>query len=64
MENTGNKFQDLFNLSSTLSSFKKKDDIKTIDYEYQKGKNECTFKPDRSATKNKYNSNRSSFANS
>lgn len=42
MPNTGNKFNDLFELSKKIKPLKSKD--KNLDeFEYEKGKDECTF---------------------
>lgn len=45
MPNTGNRFNDLFELSKILQPFKEKQDKSTADYEYEKMREECTFHP-------------------
>lgn len=45
MPNTGNKFNDLYELSKNLQQHKKNMDKSTVEYEFEKSKEECTFKP-------------------
>ena len=45
MPNTGNKFNDLYELSKNLQQHKKNIDKSTVEYEFEKSKDECTFKP-------------------
>jgi hypothetical protein len=45
MESTGNKFNDLFVLSKKIEFIKPKRDKSTQDIEFEKGKEECTFRP-------------------
>ena len=45
MPNTGNKCIDLYELSKNLQKIKKPTDKNTIDYEFEKGREQCTFKP-------------------
>ena len=45
MPNTGNKCIDLYELSKNLQKIKKQADKNTIDYEFEKNREECTFKP-------------------
>jgi len=45
MPNTGNKFNDLFELSKKMQPYREKQDKSLVDYEYEKSRDECTFKP-------------------
>lgn len=45
MEQTGNKFNDLYLLSKKIDFIKPKRDKSTDEIEYQKNKEECTFVP-------------------
>ena len=45
MEQTGDIFNDLYVLSKKIEFIKPKQDKTTIDYEFEKNKEECTFKP-------------------
>jgi len=45
MENTGNKFNDLYELSKKLKQHQIKTDKTNQDYEYEKSKDQCTFTP-------------------
>ena len=46
MEQTGDIFNDLYVLSKKIEFIKPKQDKTTIDYEFEKSKEECTFKPE------------------
>lgn len=46
MEQTGDIFNDLYVLSKKIEFIKPKQDKTTIDYEFEKNKEECTFKPE------------------
>jgi hypothetical protein len=43
MPNTGNKFNDLYELSKKLQPLKEKADKTTNDYEFEKMKDDCSF---------------------
>lgn len=45
MPNTGNKFNDLYELSKNLQQVKVKADKTKQEYEYERNKDECTFRP-------------------
>lgn len=45
MPKTGNKFNDLYQLSKNLKEVKTSQDKSTVEYEFEKSKDECTFKP-------------------
>ena len=45
MPNTGNKCIDLYELSKNLQKIKKPSDKNTIDYEFEKNRDQCTFMP-------------------
>lgn len=45
MEQTGDKFNDLYVLSKKIDFLKPKRDKSTEDLEFEKGRSECTFKP-------------------
>jgi hypothetical protein len=45
MPQTGNKFNDLFELSKNMKQIKNQTDRTTIEVEYEKNKGQCTFKP-------------------
>ena len=45
MESTGDKFNDLFILSKKIDFVKPKRDKSTQDIEFEKSKEECTFRP-------------------
>lgn len=45
MEETGDKFNDLYVLSKKIDFLKPKRDKSTEDLEFEKAKDECTFKP-------------------
>jgi hypothetical protein len=45
MPQTGNKFNDLFELSKNMKQIKNLTDRTTIEVEYEKNKGQCTFKP-------------------
>ena len=50
MTNTGNKFNDLFELSKKLQPLKQKEDKNAVDYEFEKSRDECSFKPNLTKT--------------
>lgn len=45
MPNSGNKFNDLFELSKKLQPNKDKTDKSNADYEYERMRDELTFQP-------------------
>lgn len=45
MPNTGNKFNDLYELSKNIRQIKINNDKTTEEYEFEKNKTELTFKP-------------------
>jgi hypothetical protein len=45
MGTTGDRCNDLYELSKTLHQFKWRNDKSKDDYEYEKSKDECTFAP-------------------
>lgn len=45
MPNTGNKFNDLYELSKKMQPLKEHQDKSAQDYEYEKMKDECSFRP-------------------
>jgi|LauGreDrversion4_2_1035121.scaffolds.fasta_scaffold162408_2 hypothetical protein len=45
MPNSGNKFNDLYELSKIMKNQKKKEDKSTEQYEFEKHKSHLTFKP-------------------
>ena len=45
MPQTGNKCNDLFELSKNMKQIKTNTDRSTIDVEFEKNKGQCTFKP-------------------
>lgn len=45
MEETGDKFNDLYVLSKKIDFLKPKRDKSSQELEYEKAKDECTFKP-------------------
>ena len=52
MVNTGNKFLDLYELSKNIKMIKTTADKSTVEYEYEKQKDQCTFKPNLSSNNN------------
>lgn len=45
MSNTGNKFNDLYELSKKIQPIKDQLDKTKADHEYERVKDDCTFKP-------------------
>ena len=51
---TGDKHSDLYSVSKKIEFLRPKVDRKTEEIEYEKNKNECTFKPNRDASERSF----------